>query len=103
MTKGIKKMPTIDEIKAKIAEATKNYTDPELTKALGGINQMLDDKKKEDDDAVAKYGKLAKDYREAVMNAPLPPIGSADEKGAADEGSKSLEDCIAEELSKGKK
>ena len=64
---------------------------------------MLDDKKKEEDDSLEKYGKLAKDYREAVMNAPLPPVGNADETGHADEGNKSIEDCIADVISKGSK
>lgn len=98
-------MPTTNsEIKDAVSKLFGSCDDPATIKKLGEIEALIDTKQKEDDVFLEKHKTLVKDYRDAVMNASLPPQHNQDETGADGNKSKSLEDVISEVLtSKGEK
>lgn len=92
---------TNKEIKDKVNALFKDTTDPETIKALGEVNSLIDTKDKEDGEFVQKYEKLVGDYRQAVMNAGLPPKNTPDESGRDSPRAKTLEQIAQEILKKG--
>ena len=101
-------MPSNAEIKQAIAQASKLVPNPtpELIKALGGVDAMLDEKDKDDKAIEAALAQTREDYRKAILEAPLPPTNKVEEKGTAEPKAKSFEEALKEAgdtLAKGNK
>ena len=98
-------MPKIDELSPIIDGLIKTSVDADTLKQLGSARSLIDEVKAEEkqasDNLEATSGELAKmteNYRAAVMNAPLKPTNSFEEKGSDAPKGKTLEQ-IVEELS----
>lgn len=65
-----------------LIEATQ---DPEALKGLAEIQRGLEEERlkaeEEKKEMVERYSSLLADYKKAVMEAPLPPKGTPEEKG----------------------
>lgn len=59
--------------------------DPEVLKDLAEVQRAVEEERlerdKEKKEMTDKYSSLLSDYKKAVMEAPLPPRGTPEEKG----------------------
>ena len=59
--------------------------DPEVLKNLAEVQRAVEEERlerdKEKKEMTDKYSSLLSDYKKAVMEAPLPPRGTPEEKG----------------------
>ena len=59
--------------------------DPEVLKNLAEVQRVVEEERlkaeEEKKEMVKRYSSLLADYKKAVMEAPLPPKGSPEEKG----------------------
>lgn len=87
---------TNEEIKQAIANASKLVKEPspELIKALGAVDCMLDEKSKEDEAELKAHAELRENYRKAVLEAPLPPTGKPNEQGLVTPKTISFEEAL---------
>jgi hypothetical protein len=89
-------MPTNEEIKQAIAKASEMVSNPspEFIKALGAVDGMLDEKTKSDDELTKAHAQLREDYRKAILEAPLKPLGTKEEQGTGAPKATSFEEAL---------
>lgn len=100
-------MPSNEEIKAAVAEASKLLKDPtpEVIQALAKVDAMIDEKDKSDKAFEGSYATLRENYRKAVLEAPLPPRNTIEETGTGEPKKVTFEEALkqaGDELAKGK-
>ncbi len=87
-------MPTYEELEKQIEALFSTATEPEQLEGLGAVKAKISELKSEHDALTEKYGNLYGKYKEAVINAPLPPKGTPEETGGAGDREISLDEAF---------
>lgn len=91
----------IEELKAQVKTLFEKSTDPEVIKQAAVVSSKIDEIDKEETGLIDKNGDLLNKYKEAVLNAPLPPSHTEEADGQGQQP-KTLEQCLADIRAKGK-
>lgn len=93
----------ITDLGAKVDKLVEKSEDADTIKAAGELKAELNNIALEVDTETTALTKskeeALKNYKAAILNAQLPPLGNADEKGATQKP-KTMSECFAEAIEK---